>query len=96
MEELEATLRSIEDNVRRLVAERDAIREDLKQWEETCRSMEQTIKNQNIIISNLEKNNNILKLGNTLTQRGDTTELKLKINQLIRNIDKSLELLNKA
>ena len=47
-------------------------------------------------INNLKEQINILKLGNTLAQKGDTVEIKLRINQLIRSIDKSLALINKS
>ena len=94
MNALDATLQSIEDNVLRLKAERDALRQEVGRLGNQCNDLKQTINNLNIKITNLEETNNIYKLRNTLIQRGDTTELKLKINQLIRDIDKSLELLN--
>ena len=44
----------------------------------------------------LEEQNKILILRNTLdTTKGDSAKVKLKINQLIRDIDKSIELLTK-
>ena len=46
-------------------------------------------------INNLTEQNKILKLGNALAQKGDSTEIKLKINQLIKDIDKSLSLLTR-
>ena len=62
---------------------------------EQCRKLQEQVNNQNITINNLKEQINILKLGNTLTQKGDSVEIKLKINQLIRSIDKSLALINK-
>ena len=35
-------------------------------------------------------------LGNTISDKGNTTEIKIKINRLIREIDKSIELLTKV
>ena len=63
---------------------------------EQCRKLQEQVNNQNITINNLKEQINILKLGNTLTQKGDSVEIKLKINQLIRSIDKSLALINKS
>ena len=54
------------------------------------------MKNKNNKIKKLMEKTHILKIRNTLVQRGDSAEIKLKINQLIRNIDKSLMLLTKV
>ena len=96
MNDLENTLTGIEEKVRVIIGQRNALREDLGRMRATCKELEENIEKQHIIINNLEEKNNILKLRNTLTQKGDSTEIKLKINQLIRNIDRSLELLNKV
>ena len=96
MNDLENTLTGIEEKVRVIIGQRNALMEDLGRMRATCKELEETIEKQHIIINNLEEKNNFLKLRNTLTQKGDSTEIKLKINQLIRNIDRSLELLNKV
>jgi hypothetical protein len=61
-----------------------------------CQELQRQNEQLNILINNLKEQNNNLKLGNTLTQKGDSVEIRLKINQLIRSIDKSLELINKS
>ena len=50
------------------------------------------LKNSETIINNLKEENKLLKLGNRLTEKGESAEIKLKINQMIRAIDKSLEI----
>lgn len=96
MFDYETTVAEIERKVRRLIEENDRLRASEHNWAEQCKELQGQIDNNNIIINNLKEQNNILKLGNTLSQKGDSAEIKLKINQLIRSIDKSLSLINKS
>lgn len=96
MFDFETTVTEIELNVRRLIEENNQHMAAEAEAKQLCQQLQKQIDEQNILINNLKEQNNILKLGNTLTQKGDSTEIKLKINQLIRNIDKSLALLNKS
>ena len=96
MFDLETTVAEIEWKVRKLVEENGHLRAEVEQSTERCKMLQEQINNQNITINNLKEQNNILKLGNTLTHKGDTTEIKLKINQLIRSIDKSLAIINRS
>ncbi len=96
MFDYETTVAEIERKVRRLIEENDRLRASELNWAERCKELQGQIDNNNIIINNLKEQNNILKLGNTLSQKGDSAEIKLKINQLIRSIDKSLSLINKS
>lgn len=96
MFDYETTVAEIERKVRRLIEENDRLRASELNWAERCKELQGQIDNNNIIINNLKEHNNILKLGNTLSQKGDSAEIKLKINQLIRSIDKSLSLINKS
>ena len=54
---------------------------------------EEALKNKETIINNLKEENKLIRLGNRLTEGNDSAELKLKINQMIRTIDKSLEIM---
>ena len=67
-----------------------------KIWATTDEELNEYIKNKDNKIKELIEETQILKLRNTLVQKGDSAEIKLKINQLIRNIDKSLMLLTKV
>ncbi len=96
MFDFEATVVEIERKVRKLVGENQRLRVEAEKASEQCRQLQEQVDKQNIVINNLKEENNILKLGNTLTQKGDSVEIKLKINQLIRSIDKSLALINKT
>ena len=96
MFDFEAAVVVIERKVRRLIGENQRLRVEAEKANEQCRQLQEQVDKQNIVINNLKEENNNLKLGNTLTQKGDSVEIKLKINQLIRSIDKSLALINKT
>lgn len=95
MTNLENTLTGIDYKIRQIIAENIELRKKVALMTEQIEKQKETIETQNITNNSLQEQIKVLKLGNTLTQKGDSTEIKLKINQLIRNIDKSLELLNK-
>ena len=96
MFDFEAAVVEIERKVRRLIGENQRLRVEAEKANEQCRQLQEQVDKQNIVINNLKEQNNNLKLGNTLTQKGDSVEIRLKINQLIRSIDKSLALINKS
>ena len=93
MFDFETTVSGIEHKVRQLADEVGRLRTALLESEDRCRELEKAIENKDILINNLKEENKIIKLGNRLTESGDGTELKLKINQMIRTIEKSLEIL---
>lgn len=78
-----------------MVRENARLRGKIVDLDRKGEEMQKAIKDKDILINNLTEQNKILKLGNALTQKGDSTEIKLKINQLIRDIDKSLSLMTK-
>lgn len=96
MFDYETAVAEIERKVRELIVENDRLRVSEHNWAERCKELQKQIDNNNVVINNLKEQNNILKLGNRLAQKGDSAEIKLKINQLIRSIDKSLSLINKS
>jgi hypothetical protein len=96
MFDFEAIVVEIEMKVRKLIGENRRLRVEAEEANERCRQLQEQVDKQNIVINNLKEQNNNLKLGNTLTQQGDSAEIRLKINQLIRSIDKSLALINKS
>ncbi len=96
MFDFEAIVVEIEMKVRKLIGENRRLRVEAEEANERCRQLQEQVDKQNIVINHLKEQNNNLKLGNTLTQKGDSVEIRLKINQLIRSIDKSLALINKS
>ena len=96
MFDFEAIVVEIARKVRKLAGENQRLRLEVEKANDRCKQLQEQLDNQNIVINNLKEQNNKLKLGNTLTQKGDSVEIRLKINQLIRSIDKSLALINKS
>ena len=96
MLDIETIVAGIERKATRLLEENARLRAKEKSLAEELSDLQEQTKQQNTIISNLKEENKLLKLGEKLTQKGDTTELKLRINQLIRNIDKSLAMINET
>lgn len=91
----ETKLAGIEYKIRLLVEENKRLKEDKLRQIERQEEQKEIIKNQELEINKLKEQNKILKLRNTLEEKGDSAEIKLKINQLIRTIDRSISLLNK-
>ena len=93
MFDFETTVAGIEHKVRLLADEVARLRTALSESEDQCRELQKALDNKEILINNLKEENKIIKLGNKLAENGNSTELKPKINQMIRAIDKSLEII---
>lgn len=93
MFDFETTVAGIEHKVRLLADEVARLRGALREREDQCRELQKALENKEILINNLKEENKVIKLGNRLTENGESTELKLKINQMIRAIDRSIEML---
>jgi len=93
MFDFETTVSGIEFKVRQLADEVQQLRGQVAERDDRVWELEEALKNKDILINNLREENKLVKLGNRLAEGNDSAELKLKINQMIRAIDKSLELL---
>lgn len=96
MFDFETTLSGIEYKVRQLIEDNNRLKDKVLELTEANEELNEYIKNKDNKIKELIEETQILKLRNTLVQKGDSAEIKLKINRLIRNIDKSLMLLTKV
>ena len=96
MIDFETKLSGIEYKIRQLIESKKELEKLLSESEQRNKELESQIYNNNLIIKQLEEQNKILTLGNTLSDKGNSTEIKIKINRLIRDIDKSIELLTKV
>ncbi len=89
-------LSSIDFKIRKLIERSNAVERELIEVRQENQKLLNIIENQKEQIHTLEEQNKILILRNTLdTTKGDSAKVKLKINQLIRDIDRSIELLTK-
>ena len=96
MIDFETKLSGIEYKIRQLIESKKELEKLLSESEQRNKELESQIYNNNLIIKQLEEQNKILNLGNTLSDKGNSTEIKIKIKRLIRDIDKSIELLTKV
>lgn len=95
MFDFETSVTGIEFKVRQLADEVARLRKLVSEKEDRCYEQEEALRNNEKTINNLKEENKLLKLGNRLSEKGESAEIKLKINQMIRAIDKSLEILKK-
>lgn len=93
MFDFETTVSGIEFKVRQLADEVHRLRSFVEQRDDRIWELEEALKKSEITINNLKQENKLVKLGNRLTEGNDSAELKLTINQMIRTIDKSLEIM---
>lgn len=96
MFDFETSVSGIEFKVRQLADEVVRLRTLVSAKEDELCELKKALTDKETTINNLKEENKLVKLGNRLTESGDSAELKLKINQMIRTIDKSLEILKTA
>ncbi len=95
MSEVDDLFERIEKRVEALVNENISLHDRIRDLDGKRKDMQKALEDKNVLINNLTEQNKILKLGNALAQKGDSTEIKLRINRLIKEIDKSLLILTK-
>ncbi|MGF1564092.1 MAG: hypothetical protein ACFCUH_01875 [Flavobacteriales bacterium] len=85
----------IRNHVATLLEERTALRSRLQQQEEKVSAMHEALEAKDARIAQLEEAQKTLKLAKSLSGAGENTEAKLKINELVREIDKCIALLHR-
>jgi len=96
MSDLKSIATSLESKIEKLVDLHHRTKKELSAIQNQNTNLNQTISQQKQSIKELEDKSKVLKLSKSLsTTNENTTELKLKINELIREVDKCIALLNK-
>jgi hypothetical protein len=85
----------IEYKLRNLVDRHESLKKELQQQKEKITGLEQLTDQQLKTINQLEENINILKIAKSLEPGKGTVEARTKINELVREIDRCIGLLNK-
>jgi len=85
----------IEYKLRKLVDRHESLKKELQQQKEKITGLEQITDQQLKTINQLEENINILKIAKSLEPGKGTVEARTKINELVREIDRCIGLLNK-
>jgi chromosome segregation ATPase len=91
-----AVLNSIKEKVHLLMSNNSSLKEQNIELETKVSELKNTLQEQNAEIENFNEKVKMLKMAKSLG--GDSeknTEMKLKINELVREIDKCISLLNK-
>jgi hypothetical protein len=87
-------LSGIEEKIRTLISRQSALQEQLKIKETELSELLQLNTRQKKIITELEEKLKLIKLSKTIENKDGAQAAKLKINELVREIDKCMGLLN--
>lgn len=96
MNDFQPIVGSIQAKVGKLVEAHKKIRKELNNLKSENEKLTQSIEDQKLTIKDLEEKAKVLKLSKSISNNNEkNTDLKLKINELIREVDKCISLLNK-
>lgn len=86
---------SLQSKVEKLVIQHKKATEELKQLKEENSFLRKTMTQEKVKTKELEENFKVVKLAKSIkADGGKSTDIKLKINELVREIDKCIALLN--
>ena len=95
MDKVSIIVSGLEYKVKKIVdLQNQTVIENLKLKQE-IQNNKLIVENQKVIIKDLEEKLKVLKIVKTLESGKDTYQTKVKINELVREIDKCIALLNK-
>jgi predicted RNase H-like nuclease (RuvC/YqgF family) len=94
MKDVATLVSGIEYKLGRLIQQHHSQRADIKKHINEILELKQVITDQKNTIKQLEEKIKLLKIAKTLETKEGSVEAKLKINELVREIDKCIGLLN--
>ena len=94
MKDVATLVSGIEFKLRKLIEQHQFTRSENTRLTHEIQELKEFIEEQKQIIKQLEEKSKILKLAKTLETKEGNVEAKLKINELVREIDKCIGLLN--
>ena len=94
MNDVGALVSGIEYKVRKLIGLHQADRSGREKLESEITELKKTISEQKNLIRQLEEKIKILRITKTIEAKEGSAEAKLKLNELVREIDKCIGLLN--
>lgn len=96
MKDLTLITQSLHSKIEKLVHLHDKLKEENKKLQADKKGLEKKVEEQQVLIQTLEEEAVKVKLALSLNKSADqTTDVKLKINELVREIDKCMALLNR-
>ena len=84
----------LEYKIKKVVDLQNKISNENIKLKQELHEIKNIIENQKVIITNLEEKVKVLKVARGLEAGNDNNQAKLKINELVREIDKCIALLN--
>ena len=91
----ENKLLEIKEQVKNIIYLHEDLKAEHHQLEERNKQLEEMVMEQEKLIKDLQEQNKILKLAKMISGPDQNSrDIKLKINQMVREIDKSIALLN--
>ena len=95
MQNLSTRLSEIRTKVEKLVEENRLLKNENESMRDRIEGLERTVELQKNTLSELTEQNKLIKLAKNLNpEDSDTEEIKNKVNELIREIDRCIDLLN--
>ena len=93
---MKATIERLHNKLESLVANYQQLKEELKASNQKVDVLSKQLDEYNQTIQQLNEKNKVLKLSSSIQrEQGDNKAAKQKINELVREIDKCIALLNK-
>ena len=86
---------SIRNKVKKLVNALQSLENDNNKLKEKQAELLQTIENQTDLIKELQNNNRSILIADSIKQTEGNSDVKKQVDEMVREIDKCIELLNK-
>jgi len=94
MDDVTTLVSGIDFKVRKLIAQQKKLRDENENLIIELNQLKKTNEGLKQVITGLEEKIRILKLARTIDGKGNNSDVKAKINELVREIDKCIGLLN--
>ncbi|MFZ6052513.1 hypothetical protein [Halocola ammonii] len=96
MSKEETLIASVKDKLKQLGDRKDSLENQLAEVQKELSTLKEKLDERESQIADLTEKNKVLKMAKSLSGSEDnTSETKYKINELVREIDKCIALLNK-
>jgi hypothetical protein len=94
MDKFSIIVSGLEYKIKKIVDLQNQILNENKKIKQEIHDKKNIIEDQKVIIKNLEEKIKVLRIAKTLEAGKDNNQAKLKINEIVREIDKCIALLN--
>lgn len=96
MEDLQTLIVGIDYKVRKLLDDKRKLEKEIEGLKTDKDEINKIVLEQSEVINNLKEQITTLKLGEAIKSSSDITEVKLKINNLVRKIDRCVGMITKT